>query len=100
MAYSTSAPPVLVSPSFDNSANTNSLWTYKSLDALTDVRVSGYITNGGALGMKVGDIVFVTDTDAATVAIAVCRVVSVSSTAPGAVDLTDGNTTVTGTNSD
>lgn len=100
MAYSTSNPPLLVSPSFTNVSGESSLWTYASTDGASTVDASGYITNGGALGMKVGDLVRVTDTDASPVIVTTHRVVTVSSTYPGAVDLSNGDTTVTGTNSD
>lgn len=59
--YSTSAPPVII---VQGIANAPSLWSYKSVDATTLVDADGYITNAKALGMKVDDIVFVTDTDA------------------------------------
>ena len=55
MAYSTDAPPALVSQRVG--ANGLALWLYNSEDAATVVRVTGYITNGDDLGMKVGDIV-------------------------------------------
>jgi hypothetical protein len=99
MAYSTSAPPVLVSGG-GIGGTAPRLWTYTSTDAASAVDASGYITNGGELGMKVGDLVQVTDSDASPVIVTTHRVVTVSSTAPGAVDLSNGDTTVTGTNSD
>lgn len=96
MAYVTSAPPRLISASLENTAP--NLWTYSSADAVATVRVTGYITNGGQLGMKVGDLVFVFVTGG-TAAVSICIVMTVSSTAPGAVDLSDG-TTIVATNSD
>lgn len=99
MSYSTSNPPKLLTPSFDNTANTCATWSYVSTDGASTVDASGYITNGGDLGMKVGDLVYVTDSDASPVVTTIHRVVSVSSTAPGAVDLADG-VTVGSTNSD
>ena len=89
MAYATSNPPKLVCPSFTDGTNHCSIWSYSSDDAATVVRVTGYITNGGDLGMKVGDIVLGTDADASPPALSVYRVVTVSATAPGAVDLAD-----------
>lgn len=86
MAYVTSNPPLLQTQPIA-AART---WLYRSTDAATDVRVSGYITNGGALGMKVGDLVQVVDTDASPNDVYLMSVVTVSSTYPGAVDLTDG----------
>lgn len=84
--YSTSNPPRLVSQPIAGQRT----WQYVSPDAIATVNTSGYITNGGALGMKVGDRVEVTDTT--NNIISSCTVVSVSSTAPGAVDLSDGVT--------
>lgn len=98
MAYSTSNPPKLLMPSFTNVSGESSVWTYSTTDAATTVDTSGYITNGGALGMKAGDIVLVTVTG--TGAITSHRVVSVSATAPGAVDLGDGTAVGSSTNSD
>lgn len=97
MTYSTSVPPILISQGI---AGQYATWRYNSTDGASTVDASGYITNGGNLGMKVGDLVIVTDTDASPVIVTTHRVVTVSSTAPGAVDLSNGDTTVTGTNSD
>lgn len=88
MSYSTTNPPKLLVPRIAG-AGAN-LWTYSSTDAATTVDASGYITNGGQLGMKVGDVVFVTDTDASPVANTIHVVTTVSSTSPGAVDLSTG----------
>lgn len=96
MAYSTSNPPFLLFPNFDSS--NPRVWGYKSADAAATVRVSGYITNGGALGMKVGDLVFVWDT--ATPLVTTHQVISVSTTSPGAVDLSDAVTVGSSTNTD
>lgn len=66
------------------------VWTYYSTDANTVVDASGYITDGGKRGMRKGDIVIVTDTDASAGAIVTVHGVdSVSTTYPGAVDLTN-----------
>lgn len=98
MAYSTSTPPRLLLPSFTDESGESSLWTYSTADTAATVDTTGYITNGGALGMKVGDIVLVTVTG--TGVITSHRVVTVSATAPGAVDLGDGTTIGSGTNTD
>lgn len=98
MTYSTSNPPILKVPSFTNVSGESSTWTYASTDGATAVDADGYITNGKALGMKVGDLVEVTDTDASPVIVTTHRVVAVN--ADGSVDLTNGDTTVTGTDSD
>ena len=97
MAYSTSNPPTLVGKGTIKGDNQE--WVYRSTDAATTVRVAGYITNGGDLGMRVGDTVKVVDTDASPVAVQLMNVVSVSTTAPGAVDLSDG-VAITATNTD
>jgi hypothetical protein len=39
------------------------LWSYNSADAAAAVRGAGYITNAGDLGMKVGDVVIVVDSN-------------------------------------
>lgn len=98
MAYSTSSPPRLVLPSFTNVSGEIGVWDYSSTDAGTVVDASGYITNAKALGMKVGDVVRVTDTDASPVIVTQHRVVAINS--DGSADLTDGNTFIVGTNSD
>ena len=62
MAYSTSNPPVkFASGPLDDSLNLT-IWSYKSTDAIATVIGSNYFSNGQALGMTVGDIVFVLDT--------------------------------------
>lgn len=98
MAYSTSNPPRLVLPSFTNVSGEIGVWDYSSTDAGTSVDASGYITNASALGMKVGDLVRVTDTDASPVIITQHRVVAIN--ANGSADLGDGNAFIVGTNTD
>lgn len=99
MAYSTSNPPKLLMPSFDNGTNQCAFWSYTSTDAAAVVDGDGYISNGQDLGMKVGDLVYVVDSDASPVIVTLHRVVSLS-TSNRSVDLSDGNTAVTGTDSD
>ncbi len=96
MAYSTSNPPALVGKG--TLKGDNQEWVYRSTDAATVVRVAGYITNGSALGMRVGDTVKVVDTDASPIAVQLMNVVSVNATT-GAVDLSDG-VAITATNTD
>jgi hypothetical protein len=60
MAYSTALPPKLIA---QNVGGGGALWAYASADVSTDVDASGYFTNGNALGMKVGDVVLVIETD-------------------------------------
>jgi hypothetical protein len=98
MPYSTSNPPRLVLPSFTNVSGEIGTWDYSSTDAGSAVDASGYITNAKALGMKVGDIVRVTDTDASPVIVTLHRVVAINTN--GSADLTDGNNFIVGTNTD
>jgi hypothetical protein len=84
MAYSTSNPPQLAVAGFGTAGK--NLWTYVSDDASTSVDASGYITNGDALGMKVGDLVFHAADDGSVGHIYIV----VSVTAGGAADLSDG----------
>ena len=61
MSYSTSNPPqLLMAPIGGVGAQ---LWTYASTDAAADVDLDGYFSNAKELGMRVGDVVFVLDTD-------------------------------------
>lgn len=97
--YSTSNPPLMISTGalHNGSAElTPRLWVYSSVDAVTLVRVAGYFTNGWALGMRKGDLVFVLDNDASPITGSICWVAAASATS---VDLSDG-TTITGTNTD
>lgn len=98
MAYATSTPPRLIVPSFDNTAGNIAQWSLNGTDAAATVRVTGYITNGGNLGMKVNDLVLYSDTNLGI--ISTLRVVTVSATAPGAVDLSDATTVGSSTNTD
>ncbi len=59
MAYVTSNPPVLLVESVGGGL---SIWGYKSTDDDATVNGASYFTNGVTLGMKVGDIVLVSDT--------------------------------------
>lgn len=96
MAYSTSNPPKLVVQDIGNQGPAT--WTLTGTDAASVVQVTGYITNGGDLGMKVGDLVEYFETDAKVAS--GLYVSAVSSTAPGAVDLGNATTIASGTNSD
>jgi len=63
MAYDSANPPALKSSLLTGPGKT---WVYRSTDVATDVDASGYFTNGDDLGMEVGDIVEVCDTDTST----------------------------------
>ena len=90
MSYSTTNPPKLVAQGVVGGR----VWKYDSADALSDVRVSGYFSNGWKLGMRAGDIVFITDTDTAATSIAF-----VNAATSSGVDLSDG-TAITATDTD
>lgn len=59
MAYATSNPPKAIAAGIGGG---NTTWRYASADAHATVSGAGYFSNGDALGMKVGDIVFVQNT--------------------------------------
>lgn len=46
-----------------------SLWYYSTTDAHTDVDAAGYFTDGADFGLKAGDVMFVDDTDTATLTV-------------------------------
>lgn len=94
MAYSTSNPPKLVTQPLGGGAG--KFWVYRSTDAAATVDAANYITNGGSLGMAVGDLVLVIDTDASPV---IATWHQVSATGDGTTDLND-LTTITQTDSD
>lgn len=91
MTYSVSNPPALKSAS--PLTGPGQTWSYRSTDVATDVDASGYFTNGYALGMKVGDIVEVFDTD--TNDVMTLHRVTVSSATTGAVTVSTTGLTVT-----
>lgn len=93
MAYATTNPPVLLAQGLGGS---HSLWFYRSTDAATVVRVSGYFSDGYNLGMRAGDLIVVVDTDASPIAMQLMIVTSATSSA---VDLSDG-VAVTATDTD
>lgn len=83
MAYETSNPPrCIVAGGISGPAQ----WLYQDGDAHTDVDAAGYFTNGGDLGMKVGDLVFVQNTSGYTTTLhAVSAVSSGAATVSAAV---------------
>jgi len=62
MSYSTSNPPRLIVAHGLSGAD-GGVWRYSSTDAHTDVDAAGYFTDGGKLGMRVGDTVIVVKSD-------------------------------------
>jgi hypothetical protein len=89
MSYSTSNPPACKSAPLTGPGKT---WVYRSTDVATDVDAVGYFTNGYDLGMRVGDIVEVFDTDTNDV-MTLHRVIT--ATAGGAVTVSTTGLTVT-----
>jgi hypothetical protein len=96
MAYSTSAPPILL---FQAGTGVK-FWYHESADATAAADTSGFITNGGALGMSVNDVVYHKDSTTDATALTMHKVVTVSATYPGAVDLGDGTVVGSATNTD
>lgn len=60
MAYSATNPPKRIAGAIGG----EQLWIYTSTDVHTDVDASDYFTDGSNLGLKVGDIMFVSKSDA------------------------------------
>jgi hypothetical protein len=59
MAYATANPPSLIAQRVG--ADGGAVWMYKDGDSIATVTGADYISNGDALGMEAGDIVFVID---------------------------------------
>ncbi len=94
MTYATSNPPALLTQAINGGAG--KMWVYRSTDDAATVDGANYITNGGSLGLAVGDLVFVIDTDASPV---ITTLHQVSATGDGTTDL-NNLTTITQTDSD
>ena len=77
-----------------------SIWHHKSADATGDVDAAGFITNGGAIGMKVNDYVIHKDSTTDATAATMHKVLTVSSTYPGAVNLDAGTVVASATSGD
>lgn len=93
MAYSTSNPPNLISMGpIARGANRPKIWEYSSTDPATDVDAVGYFTDGDALGLNVGDLMIVLDSDTSTT-MTLHRVITV--TAGGAATVSTTGLTVT-----
>lgn len=82
MAYSTSNPPRLMVASLGGTPFQQ--WVYSHTDAAAVVDGANYITNGGDLGMRVGDLVLVRNTTAN-----ITTMHQVSATGNGTTDLND-----------
>lgn len=88
MAYATTDPLICMTGASLGGSGPR-LWYHESADALAAVQVSGFITDGGSKGLRVGDLLWHRDTQTSA-DISMFRVMTVSSTYPGAVDLSDG----------
>lgn len=60
MTYAATNPPALVSQRVGGGG---AVWSYSSTDDVATVTGSDYFSNGDALGMQVGDLVNIFDTD-------------------------------------
>lgn len=96
MAYDLAAPPVLIGQAIAGVR----LWYHASADATAAFDASGFISNGGSLGMKVNDLVIHKDSTTDATAASMHKVVTVSTTYPGAVDCGDGTVIASATNTD
>lgn len=94
MSYSTSLPPILVAGGINGIPR---LWMYSEASATAaQVRVTGYITNAWALGMRAGDLILTYN-----VATKIWSSHTVATVATnGAADLADATTIGSSTNSD
>ena len=97
MAYNSANPPTLIAGPLTGRGQ---LWFHTSADATAAADASGFITNGGALGMRVGDYVIHKDSTSEATAASMHKVVTVSATFPGAIDLSDGTVVGSATNTD
>jgi len=61
MAYTVTNPPKMILQA--GFSNGRSMWLYESTDAHTTVDDASYFANGFQIGMKVGDLVCVIDTN-------------------------------------
>lgn len=73
------------------------IWEMENTDAVTAVRVSGYITDATQRGMVRGDVVHYTKTDASPITRQTMIVTAIN--ANGSADLSDG-LAITATNTD
>lgn len=76
MAYADFAKPKLLVGSFSNAGL--SVWTYESTYQASDLDAPYLISDAGDLGMKAGDVILATDTDASPPLVSSHRVVSIT----------------------
>lgn len=78
-------------------AGAGQTWVHRSASVTGDVDAAGFITDGGSRGMRVGDMLYHYDTTTAAAVVVTGHVVNtVSSTYPGAVNLSVGVVVGTG----
>lgn len=94
MAYDTANPPALVFATVGSGRKT---FVYSSTHVAADIDTASFITNGYHLGMRVGDILLHQPTSTGGIA-TTHRVITASSSGP--VDLGDGTTIGSTTNTD
>lgn len=92
MAYSTSNQPFLIAGGMGAAPR---LWMYSSADAAATVDGSGYFTDGYRLGMRAGDLVLVYNSTGT-----IWTAHRIHSASASAVDLADGTTIGSATNTD
>lgn len=80
MAYAVTNPPVNMA----GSNGGNQLWHYSSADAVATVIAGDYFSNGDALGMDLGDVVFIYDSNTNDGAIAFVTAVTAGGAASAA----------------
>jgi hypothetical protein len=85
MAYATTNPPVQLAGGMMGGGaigRGGNIWYYSSTDAVATVVGAAYFSNGVDLGMELGDIVYVVETDnASPYLLTICSVSVASSTA-------------------
>jgi hypothetical protein len=96
MAYSVANPPALKRDTIGGLGGIRE-WDMLGTDAVTTVRVTGYISNAKVLGMQKGDLVRYVKTDASPIAMQFFIVSAINT--DGSADLSDG-TAITATNTD
>jgi len=73
------------------------VWIHSSADATGDVDAAGFFSDAGSRGVRVGDLIYHRNTTTAAAVVTSCHIVNtVSSTYPGAANVSVGVTVGTG----
>lgn len=73
------------------------VWVHSSADATGDVDADGFFSDAGSRGVKVGDLIYHRNTTTPAAVVTSCHIVNtVSSTYPGAANVSVGVTVGTG----